>query len=118
MTLVPDGFARRKRCAPMGTRQADPMMHVKAKQARIEAAGLAAIKPIWERHTQFCAELLKGFSQTDLDAHQRVNEALSSILRQRRDPATQLLGFPTKIYAKNHLGEKFRIRLIFPYVGV
>ena len=73
-------------------READPTMYGKAQQARIEAAGLAAIKPVWENYSQFCAELLKGFPQADLDAHQRVNEAISAILRQRRDPARQVLG--------------------------
>jgi DNA-binding MarR family transcriptional regulator len=73
-------------------READPTLHGKAQQVRIEDAGIAAIKPVWEQYTAFCNELLKGFSPGDLKAHQRINEAICAILRQRRDPAKQVLG--------------------------
>ena len=73
-------------------RQADPMLHGKAQQVRIEDAGIAAIKPIWVAYTEFCDELLKDFSAADLKAHQRINEAICAILRQRRDPVRQVLG--------------------------
>lgn len=73
-------------------READPTLHGKAKQVRIEAAGIAAIKPVWDRYVQFCEELLRDFSKEELAAHQRVNERISAILRDRRDPAKQVLG--------------------------
>jgi hypothetical protein len=59
---------------------------------RIEAAGIAAIKSVWESFTLFCAELLQGFSAEELKAHQAVNERISKIIRERRDPAKQVLG--------------------------
>ena len=73
-------------------READPTLHGKAQQVRIEDAGIDAIKPIWEKFTKFCNELLRDFSQDDLKVHQRVNETICDILRQRRDPARQVLG--------------------------
>ena len=73
-------------------RKFDPSLHGKAQQVRIEAVGIAVIKPIWERFEQFCSELLKEFSADDLKVHQAVNERISEILRGRRDPAKQLLG--------------------------
>lgn len=38
----------------------------------------------------FAAELLKPFSQTELEAHLRINEAISRTLREWRDPARRL----------------------------
>jgi len=73
-------------------REAKQKLHGKAKQVRIENAGIAAIKPIWERYVQFCEELLKEFSADDLKVHQAINERISQILRDRRDPAKQVLG--------------------------
>ena len=73
-------------------RKADPTLHGKAQQVRIEAAGIAAIKPVWDRYVQFCEELLKEFSENDLKVHLAVNERISEILHERRDPAKQLLG--------------------------
>ena len=73
-------------------RKFDPILHGKAQQVRIEAAGITAIKPVWERYVQFSEELLKGCTKEELAAHQKVNERISEILRARRDPAKQVLG--------------------------
>jgi DNA-binding MarR family transcriptional regulator len=73
-------------------REAKQKLHGKAKQVRIENAGITAIKPIWDRYVQFCEELLKEFSADDLKVHQAINERISQILRDRRDPAKQVLG--------------------------
>ena len=73
-------------------RKFDPTLHGKAQQIRIAAEGITAIKPIWERYVEFCDDLLAGCSKEELAAHQKVNEHISEILRQRRDPANQVLG--------------------------
>jgi hypothetical protein len=35
---------------------------------------------------------LKGFTKAELDAHYKVNKGMSRIVRDRLDPAKQLLG--------------------------
>jgi hypothetical protein len=85
--LKGDGFVRVR-----PSRQADPHSHGKAQQVRIEEAGIRDVAPVWERYCQFSDELLKGFTKADLDAHHRVNEGISRIVRERLDPAKQLLG--------------------------
>ena len=74
------------------SKEGDPTLHAKAQQVRIEEAGTKKVAPVWERYCRFCEELLKGFSKDELDAHHKVNKGISRILRDRRDPAKQLLG--------------------------
>ncbi len=79
---IPKGAARR--------------LHGNAQMARITDVGVAAVKPIWATFERFSAklfsgELLKEFSQKDLETHAKINEAISQTLRQWRDPVSRLL---------------------------
>ena len=78
------------------TKQTDPRLHGNSQQVRITKAGIAAAKPIWENFRKlsarlFSTELLKGFSPAELEAHVRINDAISRTLRDWRDPARRLL---------------------------
>ena len=83
---------KRKLVSVRSGRESVPSLHAKAQQARIDDAGIVAVKPIWEQYSQFAAELLKDISKRDLEAHRRVNEIISQKLRERRDPAKYILG--------------------------
>jgi DNA-binding MarR family transcriptional regulator len=74
------------------SREGDPALHAKAQQVRIEDAGIRVVAPVWERYCKFSEELLKGFTKAELDAHYKVNKGMSRIVRDRLDPAKQLLG--------------------------
>jgi DNA-binding MarR family transcriptional regulator len=74
------------------SREGDPALHAKAQQVRIEDAGVKVVAPIWKRYCEFSEELLKGFTKAELDNHYRVNREMSRIVRDRLDPAKQLLG--------------------------
>jgi hypothetical protein len=78
------------------TKQAAPRLHGNTQQVRVTKAGIAAARPIWENFRKlsaklFASELLKGFSQAELEAHVRINDAISRTLRDWRDPAKRLL---------------------------
>lgn len=75
------------------SRQGDPTLHAKAQQVRIEAAGTKAVAPLWERYSRFCEDILKGFTKAELDAHLKVNKTVSRLVRDKLDPAKQLLNF-------------------------
>jgi len=77
-------------------KQAAPRLHGNTQQARITKVGIAAAQPIWESFRKlsaklFASDLLKGFSQAELAAHVKVNDAISRTLRNWRDPANVLL---------------------------
>ena len=58
-----------------------------AEAARITDAGSEIAKIVWDRYRKLAAHLLAGVSQADLEAHWRVNEAISaSIKAKRRNP--------------------------------
>jgi hypothetical protein len=78
------------------TKQSGLRLHGNSQQVRITKAGIAAAKPIWENFQKlsarlFATELLKGFSPAELQAHVRINDAISRTLRDWRDPARRLL---------------------------
>ena len=78
------------------TKHADSRLHGNTQQVRVTKAGIATAKPIWENFRKlsarlFASELLKGFSQDDLEVHLRVNDAISRTLRDWRDPAKRWL---------------------------
>ena len=73
----------------------DPGLHGNSLRVQITGAGIAAARPIWENFRKlskrlFASELLKGFSQAELEAHVRINDALCRTLRDWRDPARQI----------------------------
>jgi hypothetical protein len=77
-------------------KHATPGLHGNTQRARITPAGMAAVQPIWERFRRlsaklFAADALKGFTQDELEAHVKVNEAISRAIRDWRDPAQRLL---------------------------
>jgi DNA-binding MarR family transcriptional regulator len=58
-----------------------------AEAARITDAGIEIAKLVWERYRRLASDLLAGVAQPDLEAHCRVNEAISaSINAKRRNP--------------------------------
>jgi hypothetical protein len=78
------------------TKQAAPRLHGNTQQVRITKPGIAAARPIWENFRKlsarlFGSELLKGFTQAEVEAHVRINGAISKTLRDWRDPAQRLL---------------------------
>ena len=71
-------------------------LHGNSLRIHITKAGIDAVKPIWERFRKlssklFASDMLKGFSQAELEAHTRINEAVSRTLRDWNDPAKKLL---------------------------
>ena len=66
-------------------------LHGNSQGARITKAGIATARPIWETFRKLSAKLLKGLPQDDLEAHARVNEAISKRIRDLADPTKQLL---------------------------
>jgi len=77
-------------------KQAAPRLHGNTQQVRIATAGVAAVQPIWESFRNlsaklFASDLLKGFSQAELEAHAKINDAISRTVRNWRDPATRLM---------------------------
>lgn len=66
-------------------------LHGNSQQARITKAGVGVTVPIWDNFRRLSAKLLAGLPQADLEAHLRVNEAITRRLRQLRDPAKQLI---------------------------
>jgi hypothetical protein len=102
----PSLFARRikkmaaPKCALAEVRKvenaADRGLHGNSLRVRITASGIDAVRPIWESFRKlsarvFASDLLKGFSRAELDAHLRINDAISRTLRDWRDPANRLL---------------------------
>ena len=78
------------------TKQSGLRLHGNSQQVRITKAGIAAANPIWESFRKLSArlfetELLKGFSQEQLQDHVQINDAISRTLRDWRDPAKRLL---------------------------
>jgi DNA-binding MarR family transcriptional regulator len=58
-----------------------------AEAARITGAGIEIAKVVWQRYRKLASHLLAGVAQADLEAHCRVNEAISaSIKAKRRNP--------------------------------
>ncbi len=54
---------------------------------RITEAGAKIAKQVWDRYRKLAAHLLAGVPQADLEAHCRVNEAISaSIKAKQRNP--------------------------------
>ncbi len=77
-------------------KQANPGVHGNTQQLRITQAGIAAVQPIWERFRRLSAKLfatepLRGFSQAELEAHGKVNDAICRAIRDWSDPARRLL---------------------------
>jgi len=66
-------------------------LHGNSQGARITKAGIATARPIWETFRKLSAKLLEGLSQDDLEAHERVNEAISRRIHALADPTKQLL---------------------------
>jgi len=66
-------------------------LHGNSQGARITKTGIAMARPIWENFRKVEAKLLKGLPQDDLEAHVRVNEAISQRLHDLADPTKQLL---------------------------
>jgi Mn-dependent DtxR family transcriptional regulator len=52
--------------------------------ARITDAGIELARPVWERYRKLAEHLLAGVSQVDLEAHCRVNEAISASIKAKR----------------------------------
>jgi hypothetical protein len=78
------------------TKATDPALHGNSLRVRITASGIAGVRPIWENFQKlsgrlFASQLLKGFSRAELEAHARINDAVSRTLREWRDPANKLL---------------------------
>jgi DNA-binding MarR family transcriptional regulator len=58
-----------------------------AEAVRITEAGAKIAKQVWDRYRKLAAHLLEGVPQADLEAHCRVNEAISaSIKAKQRNP--------------------------------
>ena len=58
-----------------------------AGAARITEAGIEMARLVWERYRKLAAHLLAGVPQADLEAHCRVNEAISACIKaKRRNP--------------------------------
>jgi hypothetical protein len=77
-------------------KQANPGVHGNTQQVRITQAGIAAVQPIWEKFRRLSAKLfatepLRGFSQAELEAHVKVNDAICRAIRDWSDPAKRLL---------------------------
>ncbi|HEY5911333.1 MAG TPA: hypothetical protein VJA21_12090 [Verrucomicrobiae bacterium] len=78
------------------TKKTAPALHGNTQQIRITDTGIAAAKPIWESFRKLAAKLfatepLKSFSQSDLEVHARINDAMSQAIRDWRNPAKRLL---------------------------
>jgi len=48
---------------------------------RITEKGITAIRPVYERYRKLASELLAGVSQSEMDTHCRVNEAISASIK-------------------------------------
>ena len=57
-----------------------------AQAARITDAGVEFARLVWERYRQLAARLLAGVPQADVEAHCRVNAAISKAIRALKQP--------------------------------
>ncbi len=51
---------------------------------RINQKGIAFIRPVFERFVNLANNLLAGISQRDLEAHYRVNERISQVIKKHK----------------------------------
>jgi hypothetical protein len=68
--------------------------HKRVEKLRITENGIKLAKVAWERYRKFASNLLAGVSQADIEAHCRVNDAISAaISAKRQNPWDGLAGF-------------------------
>jgi DNA-binding MarR family transcriptional regulator len=67
--------------------------HKRVEKLRITENGIKLAKVAWERYRKFASNLLAGVSQADIEAHCRVNDAISAaISAKRQNPWDGLAG--------------------------
>jgi hypothetical protein len=103
MALVHDAslFARRlkkltKKETPLVTVRGikgggNARLHGNSQEAQLTDAGIAIARNIWDTFRKLESNLLSGLDPKDLEAHERINNAISQRLRDLKDPAKQLL---------------------------
>ena len=74
------------------SKELNPKVRGNSQHLRITNQGIAVTRPIWERYRKLSELLLKHCSAADLDAHLRVNEGISRVMRDWLDPEKQILG--------------------------
>jgi hypothetical protein len=72
-------------------REVDPRQRGNSRFVRITQTGIEKANLIWGRYIRLSEEALKAFSRSDLEAHLRVNEGLSRVLREWADAEKWLL---------------------------
>jgi DNA-binding MarR family transcriptional regulator len=72
-------------------REVDPQQRGNSRFVRITEKGIEKAKLIWGRYIKLSEAALKGFSTADWEAHLRVNEGLSRVLREWADAGTWVL---------------------------
>jgi hypothetical protein len=60
------------------------------QRVRITEKGIAMVRPRFERYRKLASKLLSGVPQSDLDAHCRVNEAISAAIKAMKQNVWQL----------------------------
>ncbi len=66
-------------------------LHFNTLRVRITGEGVRRTKPVCERFARMSANLLQGIPPRLLEAHYRVNEAISARIRARRQSAKDFL---------------------------
>jgi len=66
-------------------------LHGNSMRVRISPLGIETVKPIWENFRKLAAKLftmegLNKFSHAELNIHRKINEEISRVLREWRDP--------------------------------